>query len=70
LPYTMIGGVSGATAQSRLPCRNGMSSNRMRRLHGKAGYRLQPVPPGIVPSALTGCGNGELAGQSGPAPAL
>jgi hypothetical protein len=35
LPHTMIGGVSGATAWPGLPGRNGMSSNRMRRLHSK-----------------------------------
>jgi hypothetical protein len=33
--HTMIGGVSGATAWARLLGRNGMSSNRMRRLHSK-----------------------------------
>jgi hypothetical protein len=35
LPHTKIGGVPGATAWPGLPGRNGMSSNRMRRLHSK-----------------------------------
>jgi hypothetical protein len=48
-PHTMIGGVSGATAWSRLPGRNGMSSNWMRRLHSKthplvAGMRYVGTP--------------------------
>ena len=40
---TMIGGVSEATAWPRLPGRNGMSSNRMRRLHSVTPYPLIAV---------------------------
>jgi hypothetical protein len=51
LPHAMIGGVSGATAWSRLPGRNGMSSNRIRRLHSKTHPLMAAIRYVGTPSA-------------------